>query len=228
MNKNKIIAISIILNLLLIVICINSNTNTVLSGEKQIIKEMTEGEYESQITELNKSHEDYANIVNEYKIKIAQAITNQKVETSETATADEVVTNIGEILKARTSDADATAADIAKGKKAYVDGELITGRLEELKNINDFAISWFRKGTAELYMVYNSDNTYLMSNSNGTFTGQKLRVNGGISGSIVAVVEGNYAIVQPDGSMTEKKCNAGDIIISFSEDYHWAIVIALS
>ena len=142
MNKNKIIAISIILNLLLIVICINSNTNTVLSGEKQIIKEMTEGEYESQITELNKSHEEYANSVNEYKIKIAEAITNQKVETSETATADEIVTNIGEILKARTSDADATADNISKGKKAYVDGQLIIGTgVDNTNSYNEGALT---------------------------------------------------------------------------------------
>lgn len=126
--KSKKTVFLVIINLFVIgIICsFVTGKGNIISG-KQIIKDMSETEYESQITQLNKSHEDYANTVNEYKFKIAEAITNQKVDTVETATADEVVTNIGEILKARTSDATATAEDIAIDKTAYVNGELING-----------------------------------------------------------------------------------------------------
>ena len=134
MNKNKVIAVLVILNILLVGICISSNTNIVLNNEKQIIKEMTAGEYESKLTELNKSHEDYALQVQTNKQKIATAISNQKVATSEEATIDEIVENIGKILQVGTSDATATSEDIIKGKTAYVNGEVITGTVDFSEN----------------------------------------------------------------------------------------------
>ena len=82
---------------------------------------------QNQINQLNSSQEEYAKNVQSYKAKIAEAITNQKVTTSENATADKIVTNIGEILKARTKDATATPEDIAHEKTAWVNGELVTG-----------------------------------------------------------------------------------------------------
>ena len=88
---------------------------------------MTEGEYESKLTELNTSHEDYALTVQKNKQKLATAITNQKVETSEETTIDEIIENIGKILQVGTLDATATAEDILDGKTSYVNGELITG-----------------------------------------------------------------------------------------------------
>ena len=128
-KESKLILIIVILSILLIAMSINIifNSKGILINTKQIIKEMNTSEYDSQITELNKSHEDYAAQVQANKKKLAQAITNQKVTTSENATIDEMVTNIGNILQARTKDATATADNITAGKTAWVNGKLITG-----------------------------------------------------------------------------------------------------
>lgn len=146
MNKDKIIIISVILNLLLVaicLICLNSSTNIVLGYGKQIIKEMTEGEYESKITELNISHKDYALQVQTNKQKLATAISNQKVATSENATIDEMITNIGKIFEERTRIDDSIAAmadNIIEGKQAYVNGNLITGTLSSTGNYGSYGI----------------------------------------------------------------------------------------
>lgn len=98
MKNKKIIVISIIINLVLIGIIYNiiSKNINIIKG-KQIIKEMTDIEYESRITQLNKSHEDYAFKVQSDKQKIALAITEMGIETSKDSTIETIVDNIKNI-----------------------------------------------------------------------------------------------------------------------------------
>ena len=99
MRNKKIIVFLIITNIILIgIICslVRKSAN-VIRKETIIIKEMSEIEYDNSITELNKSHEDYAIQVQENKRKIAIAITNQGINTSADATIDTMVNNIGKI-----------------------------------------------------------------------------------------------------------------------------------
>ena len=105
MKNRKTIIVLLILNIIMAVIISNLLINKGIKVEKQVIKEMTEGEYESKLTELNASHENYALQVQENKKKIATAISNQKVETSEDASINEMVTNIGRILQNSTDEA---------------------------------------------------------------------------------------------------------------------------
>ena len=59
---------------------------------------MTEVEYEDSITFLNNAHEEYANYIKESKAKIASAITEMGVETSEEDTPEIMASNIRSIL----------------------------------------------------------------------------------------------------------------------------------
>lgn len=104
-NIKILLTITIITIILLVGVIINliSNNKTQLLNKSQIIKEMTssakETELNNQINELNAEHEEYAKNVQNYKKKIAEAITSQGVQTSEDDTIEIMVKNIEKILQ---------------------------------------------------------------------------------------------------------------------------------
>lgn len=168
-NENSAITlISLVVTIIILIILAGVSINLTL-GENGIItkakqaKENTDIAKEEEQRALNSLYDEIiasenGNIesfnpilkLEEYKKKIAKAITNQKVETSSEATTETMVENIGKILKARTSDATATAEYIANGKTAYIDGEKIIGNGEKYDIIE-------LKGR---YYLYNTGNMY--------------------------------------------------------------------
>ena len=156
--KNKKMIVFLIINIILIgIICSLISIKKNLIKEKQVIKEMSEStqisDLQNQINQLNASQEEYAKNIQRYKAKLATAITNQKVTTSENATIDEMVTNIGNILQARTKDATATADNITAGKTAYINGELIE---------QDFKYQGY---TQDLKVTLKSDEYYVLGDN---------------------------------------------------------------
>ena len=132
MKNNKIIILlSTIIMLLIGIIFYLMIEKTDIIREKQIIKEMNqstlEEELNNSINKLNIEQTEYWECIQTCKTKIATALTNEGVETSDEILLEDMAENISKVLAARTSNADATADNITAGKTAYVNGELITG-----------------------------------------------------------------------------------------------------
>lgn len=76
--KNRIISVMLILNLITTIGILNFFIKGKISKEKETLKEMTESEQvtglQTQINNLNKSHEEYGNYIKTSKQKIANAI----------------------------------------------------------------------------------------------------------------------------------------------------------
>ena len=103
---------------LIIIVLTLINSFEVIKTNRQILKEMTSSTLEenlnAQITELNSEHTEYMNYIQTCKTKIATALTNEGVETSDQILLEEMAENISNILQARTSDATATADNITE------------------------------------------------------------------------------------------------------------------
>ena len=131
-NISKYVNTVIYMILIGIIISLLFDKNMIIGKEKQIVKEMTQSENESnlqtQINNLNAVQEEYVASVQAYKKQIAEAITGQGVETSENDQGSVMAENIGKILTARTT-ATATAAQILVNQTAYVNGEKVTGTM---------------------------------------------------------------------------------------------------
>ena len=155
-NNKGITLVALVVTIIILIILAGISINLVL-GDNGIItiakkaKENTELakiEEEKELNELyaqletegsNSSNLPYDSIakLTEFKKKIAEAITNEGVNTSADATAEMMVANIAKILQTRTSNATATEENIDEGKTAYANGILLTGNKKEN---NDFTI----------------------------------------------------------------------------------------
>ena len=104
MKNKKILIILIIVTLVLSMQLVLSK-NKIMNISKKTIKEMSsttqETELNNQINTLNAEHTEYMNYIQACKIKIATAITNQGVYTSENDTVEIMISNIEKILQTK-------------------------------------------------------------------------------------------------------------------------------
>lgn len=92
--KEKILTLLIIINIIFVCIFYNLVSTLILNNQKQILKDMSEIEYEDTINSINASHTNYFNYIQETKSKLASAITNMGVETSDQESLETMVNNI--------------------------------------------------------------------------------------------------------------------------------------
>ena len=142
-KQNGITLVSLVVTIIVLIILAGISIN-ILLGENGIItraqqaKENTILAQEEEAKQLNTLYSQLNYVggntgstgdinseaiqrLTEFKSAIATAITNEGVNTLEADSIETMVGNIGKILQ------EATAEDIAEGKTAWVNGELITG-----------------------------------------------------------------------------------------------------
>ena len=108
MKGRKIITILIIINLILVGMVYTLISKINVNNKKQVIKGMTQSENEAnlngQITQLNKSHTDYANYIDTNKTNLATVLRNAGVETNETDNFETMINNVSDILSIKAND----------------------------------------------------------------------------------------------------------------------------
>lgn len=173
--KNKRIAVLLIINVILVgIICNLLKGKVNIIKEKQLIKEMTETEYDSQITELNKSHTNYAEYIETCKETIANAITDMGIETESTDTIDTMANNIRNIK-----------SGVEPLIKSYT--ITITGASNAAKEYN---YKTYNTGTLETIEGYSPYTAYIYSTNS---------YNGGVSiGSEVLAISAKGASLTSD------------------------------
>ena len=108
-----------------------------------------------------------------------------------------------------TSDANATANDIVRDKTAYVNGEKITGTIQEMRNqpylipVQDAVVTLEDRGGRVNFTcnVVNNGNSYVVDGSN------KLRA------------QASYEVVAEEIGLTADKIKAGETILGITGTY---------
>ena len=142
--KRGITLVSLVVTIIVLLILAGITINLTI-GEDGIIKRAQEAgknyidAAENEKVQLGQFTNEMNNIIggstnngrtpynSEFRKNVVEAIKNAGVATTESDTDETIIVNIGKILKEKTKDATATADDIAEGKTAWVNGELIIG-----------------------------------------------------------------------------------------------------